>query len=132
MKIEIQVNYQSYHAGLNAKIEAAVGDSSLIFKEADPDFEGILGLSGKNKVRQAIIKVRNLKSEEIPEVINNAIEKLFNCNYIPSPPNSPLDNAHFGLTPTPNSGHTATVLRSAQIRRNRPSYYPQHVIPTIS
>lgn len=71
-------NYQSYHAGpngLNAKIEAVVGDPSLIFK-ADPDFEGILGLSGKDKVRQAIIRVRNLKSEEIPEVINNAIEKI--------------------------------------------------------
>ena len=71
-------NYYSYHAGpngLNAKIEAAVGDPSLIFK-ADPDFEGILGLSGKDKVRQAIIKARNLKLEEIPEVINNAIEKI--------------------------------------------------------
>lgn len=71
-------NYQSYHAGpngLNAKIESVVGDPSLIFK-ADPDFEGIMGLSGKDKVRQAIIKARRLKSEEIPEVINNAIEKI--------------------------------------------------------
>lgn len=71
-------NYHSYHAGpngLNAKIEAVVRDPSLIFK-ADPDFEGILRLSGKDKVRQAIIKARNLKSKEIPEVINNAIEKI--------------------------------------------------------
>ena len=71
-------NYQSYHAGpngLNAKIESAAGNPGLIFK-ADPDFEGILGLSGKDKVKQAITKARNLKPEEIPEVINDAIEKI--------------------------------------------------------
>ncbi len=71
-------NYDNYHAGpngINAKIENAVGDPSLIFK-ADPDFEGILGLSGKDKVRKAIIKARNLSPDEIPEVINNAIERV--------------------------------------------------------
>ena len=71
-------NYQSYHArpnGLNAKIESAVGNPNLIFK-ADPDFEGVLGLSGKDKVRDAITKARNLKPEEIPEVINDAIKKI--------------------------------------------------------
>jgi len=71
-------NYEDYHAGpngLNIKIKNAVRDASLIFK-ADPDFEGIMGLSGKNKVRQAIIKARDMRNDEIPEVINNAIERI--------------------------------------------------------
>ncbi|RLE45874.1 hypothetical protein DRJ25_05010 [Candidatus Woesearchaeota archaeon] len=73
-------NYATYHDGvngLNAKIERAIGDSSLVFR-MDPDFEGIFGLSGGNKIRNAIKKVRNVEKEDIPTVIDNAINKLIN------------------------------------------------------
>ncbi|MHA1280721.1 MAG: ATP-dependent nuclease [Candidatus Helarchaeota archaeon] len=71
-------NYSTYHSGssgLNAMIESEVGDSDLVFR-MDPDFEGIFGLSGGNKVMNAIRKAKDINISEIPEVINNAIEKL--------------------------------------------------------
>ncbi len=71
-------NYSTYHSGssgLNAMIESEAGNSNLVFR-MDPDFEGIFGLSGGNKVMSAIRKAKNLNISEIPDVINNAIEKL--------------------------------------------------------
>ena len=60
--------------GLNAKIERAIGDSSLVFR-MDPDFEGIFGLSGGNKIRSAIKKVKNVEKEGVNEVFEvNAME----------------------------------------------------------
>ena len=70
-------NYATYHNGvngLNAKIETAVGDPSLIFR-MDPDFEGIFGLSVKD-MQGAIKKLKNLDKKEIPEVVRAAIERL--------------------------------------------------------
>lgn len=71
-------NYLNYHSGsngLNAEIESEVGNSDLVFR-MDPDFEGIFELSRGNKVMNAINKAKNMNKSEIPEVINNAIEKL--------------------------------------------------------
>ena len=47
----------------------------MVFR-MDPDFEGIFGLSGGNKIRSAIKKVKNVEKEDIPTVIDNAINKL--------------------------------------------------------
>lgn len=70
-------NYVTYHNGvngLNAKIQNAVGVPSLVFR-MDPDFEGIFGLPNKD-MREAIEKLKNLGEEEIPGVVNDAIDRL--------------------------------------------------------
>jgi putative ATP-dependent endonuclease of OLD family len=72
-------NYSTYHNGpngINAKIRAAVGNSSLVFI-MDPDFEGTLGLTNKD-LREKLTKVRSLVVMSIPKVINDAIDTLIN------------------------------------------------------
>jgi predicted ATP-dependent endonuclease of OLD family len=70
-------NYETYHNDLNARIQNTVGDQSLVFR-MDPDFEGIFGLIGKKEMRHAIEAVKNLAKENIPSVVNDAIDKLIN------------------------------------------------------
>lgn len=75
-------NYATYHDGpngLNAKIRATVGDDTLVFV-MDPDFEGILGVSGKN-LREKINMVKTLDITTIPQILNNAIDKLLSISY---------------------------------------------------
>jgi hypothetical protein len=70
-------NYATHHAGasgLNAKIRAAAGDGSLVFS-MDPDFEGVLAVQNK-ELREKINKVKTLNTSSIPQVINDAIDKL--------------------------------------------------------
>lgn len=70
-------NYATYHAGasgINAKIRASASDSSLVFA-MDPDFEGVLGVQNKD-LREKINKVKTLNASSIPQVINDAIDKL--------------------------------------------------------
>ena len=70
-------NYATYHngaGGINAKIRASAGDSSLVFA-MDPDFEGVLDVQNKD-LREKINKVKTLNASSIPQVINDAIDKL--------------------------------------------------------
>ncbi len=70
-------NYTIYHAGtngINAKIRASAGDGSLVFA-MDPDFEGVLGVQNK-ELQEKINKVKTLNASSIPQVINDAIDKL--------------------------------------------------------
>jgi predicted ATP-dependent endonuclease of OLD family len=70
-------NYTTYHAGgsgINAKIRASAGDSSLVFS-MDPDFEGVLDVQNKD-LREKINKVETLSASSIPQVINEAIDRL--------------------------------------------------------
>lgn len=68
-------NYHDYHLPLNDEILALVGES-LVFM-MDPNFETIFNLPPTgDKIRNAIEKVKTMKPGEIPEVVNNAIDKL--------------------------------------------------------
>ena len=70
-------NYATYHdgaSGINARIRASAGDSSLVFA-MDPDFEGVLGVPNKD-LREKIIKVKTLNASSIPHVINDATDRL--------------------------------------------------------
>lgn len=72
-------NYTTYHAGangLNSKIRASAVDSSLVFS-MDPDFEDVLGVQNK-KLREKINRVNTLNENSIPQVINDAMNKLTN------------------------------------------------------
>ena len=65
-------NYTTHHAGesgLNKKIENAVGDEGTVFK-ADPDFEGIFGLTGHDKIKEARNKIMTITDKSmLPKVI---------------------------------------------------------------
>jgi len=70
-------NYATYHAGtdgLNARIRASAGDSSMVFS-LDPDLEGVLGLENKD-LRGKISKLKTLNADSIPQVMSDAIDKL--------------------------------------------------------
>lgn len=72
-------NYLTYHSGtngLNKKIENVCQDSSIVFK-ADPDFEGILGLSGRDKIKTAREKVASITDKDhLPSQVLNCINKF--------------------------------------------------------
>ncbi|MBU4501154.1 MAG: AAA family ATPase [Nanoarchaeota archaeon] len=69
-------NYHDYYVPLNRDIVSAVGDENLVFL-FDSDFETIFGLpTTGDKVRNAIEKVKSMKLDEIPKVVNDAIDKL--------------------------------------------------------
>lgn len=70
-------NYATKHQALNTKIESAVGDTSLVFR-MDPDFEGIFGLPKGAKIRNAIETLKNLDEQNVPSVVNDAIDKFTN------------------------------------------------------
>lgn len=71
-------NYQSYYHSLNNEIVSVVGDRNLVFM-IDPEFEIVFNLpTTGDKVRNAIEKVKSIKSNEIPKIVNDAIDKLSN------------------------------------------------------
>jgi putative ATP-dependent endonuclease of the OLD family len=70
-------NYATYHCcanGRNSKIRQAAGDASLVFS-MDPDFENVLGLQNKSLIEK-INKVQTFNLVTIPQIINDAINKL--------------------------------------------------------
>lgn len=69
-------NYRDYYEPLNNKILTHVEDTSLVFM-VDPEFEVVFDLpTTGDKVRHAIEKVKSMHLNEIPEVVNDAIDKL--------------------------------------------------------
>lgn len=69
-------DYQSYYEPLNNEILSTAGDRNLVFM-IDPEFEIAFNLpTTGDKVRNAVEKVRSIKLDEVPEVVNNAIDKL--------------------------------------------------------
>lgn len=71
-------DYELLHKKLNQEIETESVDKDLVFR-MDPDFEGLFGLDGKEKVLKARLTLSSLtKKEELPAIINDAINKLIN------------------------------------------------------
>lgn len=69
-------NYKDYYVPLNNEIVELVGDEGLVFM-MDPEFEVVFGLPETgDKIRNAIEKVRTMNVDDIPEVVDNAINKL--------------------------------------------------------
>ncbi len=70
-------NYTTYHTGvngINTKIRTWAANNSLVFA-MDPDFEGVLDVQTK-KLREKIIKVNSLNVSSIPQILDDAINKL--------------------------------------------------------
>lgn len=69
-------NYETYYVPLNNEIVELVGDNNLVFM-MDPDFENVFGLPERgDKIRNAVEKVKAMNVDDIPEVVDNAINKL--------------------------------------------------------
>jgi len=69
-------NYETYYVPLNNEIVELVEDNNLVFM-MDPDFENVFGLPERgDKIRNAVEKVKAINVEDIPEVVDNAINKL--------------------------------------------------------
>lgn len=69
-------NYKNYYVPLNSEIITLVGDKNLVFM-MDPGFEIVFNLpTTGDKIRNAIEKVKSMKLDEIPPMVNNAIDKL--------------------------------------------------------
>ena len=61
---------------VEGEIVELVGDNNLVFM-MDPDFENVFGLPEKgDKIRNAVEKVKAMNADDIPEVVDNAINKL--------------------------------------------------------
>ncbi|MBL8013087.1 MAG: AAA family ATPase [Candidatus Omnitrophica bacterium] len=72
-------NYSSYHdgsAGLNKKIENLAAGQGIVFR-LDPDFEGVLGLSGADKIRNGREKIMSITDvNQLPQTIRTCLQKL--------------------------------------------------------
>lgn len=69
-------NYEDYYISLNQEIIEIAGDEGLVFM-MDPNFEKVFGLPASgDKIRNAVERVKTMNIDDIPEVVNNAIDKL--------------------------------------------------------
>lgn len=71
-----KANYEDYYVPLNRNIVELVGNSDLVFM-MDPDFENVFGLPEEgDKIRNAVEGVREMDIDDIPEVVDDAINKI--------------------------------------------------------
>jgi predicted ATP-dependent endonuclease of OLD family len=70
-------NYNSYHCALNKKIDGMCSDLGMVAFSSDPDFEGVLGTTGKDKIRQARDKMMSFSGAgQLPQILRDCIARF--------------------------------------------------------